>query len=1007
MEKDWDEYNRSEKPALDLLEKLGYDVYDYFQTQKRPKRESEHQVILLDKLRSAIKRLNPWISENNLAKAINMIRPARIKATSMMEGNEIIYKRLVEYISVQQDLGHGKKGQTVKYIDFDNPENNEYTVINQYRVKGNKVIKPDIVVFINGIPVGVIECKNDTTCDEPKYEAIKQLRRYQNLNGDIGAEYLFYTNQIVAGAWHSSASASTIGAPARKFKEWKDPYPETKEDIAKFIGHEPTKQDILIYSMFKKERLLDLIRNYTVFEHKGNSMVKMMARYQQYRAVNKALERIKNEDTPEGRSGTVWHTQGSGKSLSMLFLSLKLKRWEKLNDPTLLIVTDRVDLNEQIKGTFERCGFPNPVTAKNISHLKELLKSEAGRTIMTLVHKFQENDNDKYPVLSKDDETFVMVDEAHRTQYKELAANMRTALPNACYIGFTGTPIDKETRSTLRTFGDYIDTYTIEQSVEDGDTLPIKYEGRLPELRVEGKDLDEIFDRVFKDYSKEEKKKIKQEHATESDLAEATNRIEKISLDIIKHYEDKISPLKGQIVTVSKEAAAKYGDMMKELNGPESAVIYSKDVNRDSKRVRKYHTTPEKRNEIISRFKDPDSSLTFLIVCDMLLTGFDAPVEQVMYLDKPLKEHNLLQAIARVNRRFEEKNYGLIVDYYGVFDHLQKALAIFNKKDVENAVTPVRDEKPKLEANYREVMRFFRDVNMDDLDECILAFKDKDKRIKFKKAFKNFAKSMDIIMPDPIANSYRDDLKTLGKIYRAVRNHYRDNDLNVKGVGDKVKRLIDKHIRTTDIKRLNKPVSILKEDEFNEVLNETKSKEAKASEMEHAIKKEINVKMEENPVFYQSLSERLEEIIEKRTQGRLDFSEQIEEMGEIISKIRNVRTRAEKLGLNEKEFALYELLADEAEYKNEKVAEGANTYTTGNNNNDNLNVNKKIKKITQNLMSKLDDLVIKDWRTDPKRLKTMRKTIKVTLKDYEEFNPKLKELTTRIMKLSRKILMIL
>ncbi|MFW6029302.1 MAG: type I restriction endonuclease subunit R, partial [Halanaerobiales bacterium] len=726
--------------------------------------------------------------------------------------------------------------------------------------------------------------------------------------------------------------------------------------------------------------------------------VKMSARYQQYRAVTKAMERIKEAERLKDRSGTIWHTQGSGKSLTMLFLSLKLKRAKELGNPTLLIVTDRVDLDEQISGTFKRCGFPNPVQAKSVSNLKELLKSEAGRTILTTIHKFQEYEKEEYPLLSKDTNIFVMADEAHRTQFKDLANNMRLALPNACYLGFTGTPIDKETKSTIQTFGDYIDTYTIEESVADGATLPIKYEGRLPELHVEGRDLDKIFEREFINYSDEEKKIIKEKYATERDIASASSRIEKICLDIIEHYESKIAPLKAQIVTVSREAAAKYKEAMDRLNGPESAVIISGD-NNDKEIIKRYITTSEQRKKLVERFKDKNSSLRFIIVCDMLLTGFDAPVEQVMYLDKSLKEHNLLQAIARVNRVYEEKNYGLIVDYYGVFDYLKEALAIFNTQDVKNTVTHVRDEKPRLEANYRAVMRYFQGVNTQKLDECIDAFADEDKRARFKKDFKTFAKSMDIVMPDPIGTPYRDDLKFLGKVYRGVRNRYRDDNLDIKGVGDKVKRLIDEHIRVSDIKILNEPVSILNKEKFNQVLDETKTEKAKASEMEHAIKDEISVKMDENPVFYQSLKERLEEIIDKRIQGRLNFTEQIEQMHDIIYEIRNVRTKAEKLGFNEKEFALYELLIKEIEKEpQDKVAEGGATYNIGDSND--VQVNQKIKELTQKIMSQIVDLTKIDlWHEKNMVLQKMRKRIKLSLINYNEYRTKLDALTTKILKL--------
>lgn len=977
MSPTWNEYNQTEKPALNLFEHLGYQVYE----DQGPEREDHHHSLLLDNLRQAIKRLNPWINENNLAKAINQIRPARIRATNLMEANQIIYKRLVQYISLTQDLDQGKKSQTVKYIDFDNPSNNEYIVINQYRVIGKQIIKPDIVVFINGIPIAVIECKSDTNCDEPEKEAIKQLQRYQR-----EAERLFYTNQILVAAWRDSASASAIGSPSREFKEWK----ESPEEIPL---ENPTLQDTLLYSMFKKERLLDLILNYTVFDQD----LKKIARYQQYRSVEKALQRIQEADKLEDRNGTVWHTQGSGKSLSMLFLATKLKRWI---NPTMLIVTDRVDLDDQIKATFEDCGFPNPYQAENIEDLKRLIKSDANRTITTLIQKFQEPEG-KYPLLTKDKDIFVLADEAHRTQYKDLATNMRTALPNACYIGFTGTPIDKESRSTIRTFGDYIDTYTIEESVEDKNTLEIKYEGRLPQLKIEGRELDDIFERTFADYSEEEKKAIKQKYAQEKDIAEATSRIETIAQDIIEHYHTKIDPLKGQIVTVSKLAAAKYAEALQKLEGPQCAVIYSEDQDNDPPLVKKYHTNSTERSQLINDFKDPNSNLTFLIVCDMLLTGFNAPVEQVMYLDKPLKEHNLLQAIARVNRLFDEKNFGLIVDYYGVFDYLKEALEIFNTKDIKNAVTPIRDEKPRLEANYRAVMQFFEGIDLQDLEACILAFEDEDKRARFKKEFKAFAKSMDIIMPDPIADPYREELKHLSKIYTAVRNHYRDDNLNITGIGEKVKRLIDEHIQASGIKRLNEPVSILDEDEFDQVLDETQSKEAKASQMEHAIKSEISVKMEENPAYYESLLERLENIIQKREQGRIGFTEEIHKLHDIIKDIRNVKSKAERVGLNEKEFALYELLLDEIEYEAAgKVNEPALTHTFT----DSFQVNERIKELTQKLMGQLNEEAVIDWQRKKKITKRMRRQIKITLKDYQEFKAKLDSVTTAIMKLARKIL---
>ncbi|MBM7556837.1 type I restriction endonuclease subunit R [Halanaerobacter jeridensis] len=1023
MSRDWDEYHLVEKRALDLFQELDYQVYDVEQGDSIPHRESKHQVLLLDKLRESLRRINPWLNENNLNKAVNQIRPAKIQATNLMDANEKVYEKLVQHISLQQDLGKGKKNQTVKYIDYNNPENNEFIALNQYTVQGKEKIRTDITVFINGLPIAVIECKNESTCNQPEEEAINQLQRYQDLRdyeADEGAEKLFYTNQFLVAAWGPSASAAPVGTPARHFREWKDPYPHTRDEIEELTDKEPNLQDILLFSIFKKENLLDLMQNFTVFEQEGNTLVKKTARYQQFRAVNKALDRIQTADSLADRNGTVWHTQGSGKSLSMLFLALKLRRMKELNNPTLLIVTDRVDLDRQITATFERCGFPNPKSAGGVEDLREKIKYGSGKTIMTTIHKFQltaeeQNENKKrarseekikYPVLNESENIFVMVDEAHRTQYKDLAFNMRRAMPNACYLGFTGTPIEKEERSTTRTFGGYIDTYTIEESVEDGATLPIKYEGRLPELKVEGNDLDEIFERAFADYSDEEKAEIKKKYATTQAIAEAPRRIEKICLDIINHWEEKIAPLKAQIVTTSRRAVAIYKEKLDELNAPQSIAIFSSGSKNDPPLIKKHHTPKDKQKQLIERFKKPDDPIKFLIVCDKLLTGFDAPVEQVMYLDKPLKEHNLLQAIARVNRRFENKNFGLIVDYYGGFDNLQEALAIFNEEDVENAATPVKDEEPRLQRRYRRVMRLFDGLNLDDLEECVLAFEDEDKRMEFKEAFKVFSESMDIVMPDPIADPYRDDLKTLAKVYRAVRNRYRDKSINVKGLGAKIRKIIDDHIQVSDISLLHEPVSILDEDKFDQVIKEKDKEEAKASEMEHAIRHTVNVKMEENPVFYQSLKERLEEIIEKQKQGRFDFTEKIEAMRGIINKMRNVRTKAEKLGLNEKEFALYELLEEESKTDNdssEAVAEDRGEYEV--NDDAEFKGNKELKELAQELMENLKEMAVVDWKKKQNKvLKPMKRMIMRKLYQYEKFRDDLDSLTTQIMKLAKNIL---
>ena len=547
-----------------------------------------------------------------------------------------------------------------------------------------------------------------------------------------------------------------------------------------------------------------------------------MARYKQFMAVNKAMERIRTARKPRERGGVVWHTQGSGKSLSMLWLALKLRRDPDQENPMIVLVTDRTALDRQISKTFLSCGFPNPERATSVRNLRDLLSHPSGKTVMTTVQKFQELEEGEngHPVLSEGKNIFVMVDEAHRTQYRSLAANMRQALPNACFLGFTGTPIDKRDKSTIQTFGPYIDTYTIEQAVADGATVPIFYESRLPEMRIVGRTLDQLFDQVFADRSKEEREAIKARYANEQTIAEAPRRIETICLDLLSHYAQFIQPngFKAQVVAVSRDAAATYKETLDRLNGPESALIMSGGHN-DPERLAKWHLEKHQHDALVDRFLDKKDPLSILVVCDMLLTGFDAPVEQVMYLDSPLKEHTLLQAIARVNRRAEGKDYGLVVDYWGVSDALQEALAIFAPGDIKGAMEPKLDELPRLQSRHRAAMRFFDKVKAkNDLAACVKVLEPEDVRAEFDVAFRRFSQSMDMLLPDPRALPYNRDLVWLGKIRQVAKVRYHDPRLDISDAGAKVRKLIEDAIVADGIQILVKEVSILAP-EFDEKLD--------------------------------------------------------------------------------------------------------------------------------------------------------------------------------------------
>ena len=494
-----------------------------------------------------------------------------------------------------------------------------------------------------------------------------------------------------------------------------------------------------------------------------------------------------------------------------------------------------------------------------------------------------------------------------------MGAAINTAIPNAPRIAFTGTPLIK-TQKTANAFGSYIDTYTIEEAVKDGATIQILYEGREAALRVVGDSLDSLFDEYFADRTDEEKAEIKRKFGTNRAVLEAPKRIHRVSMDILKHYREFIQPngFKAMVVASSRHAAILYKEQLDKLDGPESAVIISGDHN-DGQRFWD-HTDATKQKKQIEDFKKPighregQSNLSILIVKDMLLTGFDAPIAQVMYLDKKITDHTLLQAIARVNRTNKNKFRGYIVDYYGLSDYLTEALEMFSSEDVEGALIELKEEIPKLKNAHTRVLKHFDGVNLDDFDECILSLGDDIKRQSFQTDFSTFSRQLDIILPDPSATAFLGDLKKLGKIAIGARNLYRDEQLDITGVGEKVRELIEEHIYSTGINPKIPPVDLLAAD-YKEKLNEHKTSTTKASELEQAIKHHININVEEDPEYFKKLSERLEEIIlkyenkwEELVQQLLDFRDTIES---------DHQQKSKDLGLSSTELSFFNILLAE------------------------------------------------------------------------------------------------
>ena len=687
----------------------------------------------------------------------------------------------------------------------------------------------------------------------------------------------------------------------------------------------------------------------------------------------------------------IWHTQGSGKSLTMVFLAAALRRDPELKDYKLVFLTDRNQLQGQLKTTFQNTQDESIIEAESAQHFQQLLKKDSGDLIIGMLQKFQERDALTFPELNPSPKIVVLVDEAHRGQYSSLGTNINVALPEAPKIAFTGTPLIRNDR-TVGEFGSYIDKYTIEQAVEDGATVQIIYEGRESNTKVTGESLDKLFETYFSGYTEAERHEIIRRHGKEVAVLEAPRRIEMICIDILEHYRNKIQPegFKAQIVTASRRAAVIYKQTLDRLKGPESAVIISGKHNDDEF----YHPYTDKRDHenLIRRFKDPmeKDALSILIVKDMLLTGFDAPIEQVMYLDRKLTDHNLLQAIARVNRTRNGKDCGFIVDYYGLSDYLKDALVLFSQADVEGCLKPLKDEIPLLETRYRRVIAHFKGLDLGKIDECIEVLRDETKRAEFEVDFKKFLSSMNTVLPDKAAAPYLQDLRRLGKINHGARNRYRDEQLNIAEAGRKVRKLIDEHIYSTGVDPKIPPTPLFSKQFMKEVeaIQEPKSR---AAELEYAIRSHLSLNQEQDPEYYKRLSERLHEILKGSQENWERLCSLLAQFREDMEK--NRKDQAEELGLTVDQFAFYNSLKGSVEERDPKLAKKGT-------------VQKEILDVTNRLVAMLTDVTgIVDFFQKDDEVRKAKQKIRRELMETSfcpDGDPKLiKVVTDRFMELAK------
>lgn len=945
------EEHLSQVPALHLLQNLGY-TYLTVQEAEEQRNNNLSNVILEPILREQLKKLNRinyknqdfLFSEENIQTAIQKLR--NVRYDGLVRTNEAIYDLLTLGTSLEQTIDNDTKSFSLKYIDWKNWENNVFHVTAEFsveRTRSTETCRPDAVLFVNGIPFAVIECKAP---QEDLEQGVSQNIRNQR---EEFIPKLFTYTQLVMATNKNEVKYATTGTPSKFWAVWreKEDPPETmlekiqqplkpeqknklfqdfqeEENIQALIeetgGRQLTEQDKALYSLCRPDRLLDLAFRFTVFD----AGVRKIARYQQFFAVKNILKRVQQFDSENRRQGgVIWHTQGSGKSLTMVMMARALQLEPSITNPRVVLVTDRIDLDDQIKKTFANTGL-SPVQARSGRHLLKLVKENKASIITTIIDKFDTALNvEAHQELSPN--VFILVDEAHRSQhgknYKgqfgEMHAKMRKMFPNACYLGFTGTPLMKKEKSTSNLFGGIIPgcQYTIDQAVKDGAVVPLLYEGRHSEQEVNKEAIDTWFERVCQGLSEEQKVDLKKKYSR----AEMLNRTEQTiycrAFDISEHYRQNWqgTGFKAQLVTPGKKAAIQYKKFLDEIGHVISEVLISPPDQREGyddpegeevedavlsfwqRMIRRFGSKEDYEKNIINRFKNGDEP-EIIIVVDKLLTGFDAPRNTVMYLTRKLKEHSLLQAIARVNRLYEDKEFGYIIDYVGILGDLDHALTSygslqdFEEDDIEGALISIQQEIDKLPQTHAELWRLFGPVK-DSMDEEAYErhLADDKLRQEFYDLLKEFSKSLRIALSsdrflketsDSKIKSYKQDLKRFHNLKASVKRRYQEV-IDYRDYEPKIEKLLNTHVSASEIIQITPPVNIFDEEALEEALSEQGSVAAKADLIASATKRIITERMGQDPAFYLKFSKMIQDTIDAFRQQRLNEIEYLKRVKEI------------------------------------------------------------------------------------------------------------------------------
>jgi type I restriction enzyme, R subunit len=962
----------SQIPALQLLQKLGYTYLTHDEALKL-RGDKTSNVLLEDILRRQLKEINSIkvsstktaiFTDANIENGIQALKDLPMNE-GYIAASEAAYNLITLGKALEQSIDGDKKSFTLQYIDWQNIHNNVFHVTEEYNVMrtgSRDHYCPDLVLFVNGIPFCIIECKRPDM-KEPLAQAISQHLRNQQ---EDGIRHLYVYAQTLLSIATNEASYATNATREKFWAAWNEKFENKEEeekyrkqlhqlvnitlpadqknklfsDRFKYVRQHfdakeleevlPTLQDEYLFGLCRPERLLDFTFNFIVFDN-GE---KKIARYQQFFAIKKAIQRIRVLSEGKRRGGVIWHTQGSGKSLTMVMLAQAIALEKSILNPKIILVTDRVDLDNQITNTFRKCGLPvdNATTGQR---LVELLQSKSDAVVTTIINKFEAAVK-KIEKPLESPNIFVLVDEGHRTQHGTFNIEMQKTLPNACFIAMTGTPLFKKDKSTAAKFGGIIDTYTVDVAVKDKAVVPLLYEGRHAYQKVNEKSIDTFFSMVSEPLNDFQKADLKKKFSRADQLNIAEQKIYAICWDISHHFRDNFqdTPFKGQLVCQSKEAAIKYKKFLDEIGIVSTEVLISPPDDREgedsaygetSDRVKSFwkkmmdeHGNSKRYDKnLISRFKnqkDPE----IIIVVDKLLTGFDEPKNTVLYLTRSLKGHTLLQAIARVNRVYPDKDYGYIIDYYGVIEELDDALQLyssfeeFDTEDLDLTLTNINEEIKKLAQKHSELWDIFKTIkNKRDAEAYQQLLRDDAIRVLFYDKLAAFARILKLALStiqfhktteEKTIDRYKEDLAFFVKLRNAVLQRFSDQ-IDYKQYEGQIQKLIDTHIHTDEVVPITNLVNIFDKEQFQQEVENTIGEAAKADKIASRTSKHITEKMDEDPAFYKKFSEILKDAIRAYEEHRINEAQYLSQVTDIMDAVLSHRDDDLPESLKEKEIA--------------------------------------------------------------------------------------------------------